>query len=190
MHPTPTTTLEAQRAEFSRQPFLAMPLAGALAWAAIGLLSPWLMATGKVWLVYGATGSIFYLGLLIARFTGEDLLGRHKPKSPFDGLFMAGVTGAVLVFAIAIPFGMADYTSIPLSVGILTGLMWMPFSWIIQHWIGYFHAIARTLLLLAAWYLWPEQRFIVLPAIVVAIYAITLFVLARRYHRMPAGPTP
>jgi hypothetical protein len=181
---TSEKSLEAYRSEFATNRFLAMPMAGMLAWAVIGIASPWLSATGKVWLLFVATGSIFYLGLLISKLTGEDLLGRQRPKNPFDGLFMASVLSAWLVFAIAIPFMQADYTSLPLTVGILAGLMWLPFSWIINHWIGYFHGIARTILLLAAWYLWPDQRFVILPAIIVLIYLITLFVLTKRHRHL------
>jgi hypothetical protein len=75
---------------------------------------------------------------------------------------------------------MIEPTSLPLSVGILAGLMWLPFSWIIQHWVGTFHAFTRTALVLTAWYVFPEQRFVVIPAIIVLIYLITIYVLARR----------
>lgn len=177
---TPTRSLDQQRAEFCDRPFYAMPLAGTVAWALIGLLSPFFGIFGKVYLVFILTGSIFGLGILIAKITGEDLLGRDRPKNTFDGLFMASVASAWLVFAIAVPFFRIDPTSLPLSIGILAGLMWLPFSWIIQHWIGYFHGIVRTVLLVAAWYLWPEHRFVVLPAIIVGIYLITLFVLMQR----------
>jgi hypothetical protein len=51
---------------------------------------------------------------------------------------------ALLVYAIAIPFFLIERTSLPLTVGILTGLMWLPFSGMIQHWVGLFHGIART----------------------------------------------
>jgi hypothetical protein len=181
-----TPSLEQQREEFARSKFLAMPLAGTLAWGLVGLASPFLSPQWQVWLLFLATGSIFGLGVLISRFTGEDLLGRTRPKNEFDSLFMAAVVGAWLVFAIAIPFLQADHTSLPLTVGILAGLMWLPFSWIIRHWIGWFHGIARTLLLVVAWYLFPEQRFVVLPAIIVAIYAITIVVLLRRPRELPA----
>lgn len=173
-------SLDQQRAEFCDRPFFAMPLAGTLAWALIGILSPFFGLAGKVYLVFIATGGIFGLGILISKITGEDLLGQHRPKNAFDNLFMASVTSAWLVFAIAIPFLRVEPSSLPLTIGILAGLMWLPFSWIIQHWIGYFHGIVRTVLLLAAWYLWPEQRFVVLPAIIVAIYLITLAVLWQR----------
>jgi hypothetical protein len=179
-------TLDEQREEFARGRFLAMPIAGLLAWAVVGVGGMFLPPAGQVWTLWLATGSIFGLGLLIARFTGEDLLGRTRPKNEFDGLFMSAVVGAWLVFAIAVPFLKADYTSLPLTMGILAGLMWMPFSWIIRHWVGYFHAITRTIALVVAWYLFPEHRFVVLPAIIVAVYAATLVVLVRRPRALPA----
>jgi hypothetical protein len=80
-----------------------------------------------------------------------------------------------LVFAIAIPFFMVEPTSLPLSVGILAGTMWLPFSWSIQHWIGKFHAFTRTALVAVAWYAFPDQRFVIIPAIIVVIYLITIY---------------
>jgi len=178
-------TLDEQREEFARGRFLAMPTAGMLAWAVVGVGGLCLPPSLQVWLLWLATGSIFGLGLLVARYTGEDLLGKTRPRNEFDRLFMSAVAGAWLVFAIVVPFVQADYTSLPLTMGILAGLMWMPFSWIIRHWIGYFHAVARTLGLVLAWYLWPDARFVVLPAIIVAVYAVTLVVLARRPRSLP-----
>lgn len=78
------------------------------------------------------------------------------------------------------PFFMVDYSSLPLSVGILTGLMWLPFSWIIKHWVGLFHSIARTIIVLALWYIFPELRFIVIPFAIVILYIITIIILNRR----------
>ena len=173
-------SLEAQRAEYAAQPMLAMPIAGALCWTLVGIGGALLPLQWAAWSLFILTGSIFYVGLLIARFTGEDLLGRGKPKNAFDGAFFSGLAMSLLVFAIAIPFALVDITSAPLSFGILSGLMWLPQGWIIQHWIGAFHAISRTLLVLLAWYLWPDLRFVAIPAVIVAIYAITLVVLWRR----------
>jgi hypothetical protein len=133
--------------------------------------------------LYFGTGAIFYLGVFLSRFTGENLLAKNKPKNEFDRLFMATLLMSLSVFAIALPWATQDHQSLPLSIGILAGLMWLPFSWIIQHWIGAFHAIARTLLLVAAWYALPEQRFVVIPAIIVGIYIITIAVLEQRWRR-------
>ncbi len=148
-------TLDEQQREFAQRRFLAMPLAGAVVWTIVGVASVFLSPVLKVWVLFGAIGSILYLGMLFSRFTGENFLSKQRPKNVFDGLFLRTVGEAVLVFAIAIPYFHKDYTSLPLSVGILSGLMWLPFSWIIGHWIGTFHTLARTALVTASWYLFP-----------------------------------
>jgi hypothetical protein len=66
--------------------------------------------------------------------------------------------------------------------------MWIPFSWIIQHWVGLFHSIARTALIVAAWFSFPDHRFVVIPAIIVFVYVITIIALATRRLPEPASP--
>ncbi len=95
---------------------------------------------------------------------------------------------ALMVYSIAIPFFLQDHRSLPMSVGILTGLMWMPFSWIVQHWIGTVHTITRTLLITLAWFLWPEQSFVVIPAIIIVIYIISIWVLESRWRNLQYSP--
>jgi hypothetical protein len=179
-------TLEAQRQEFAQRRGLAMPLAGAVAWALVGVAGLFLRPILEVWVLFGAVGSIVGLGLFLSRFTGENLLDKERPKNVFDALFFRTVGEAVLVYAIAIPFFRADYTSLPLSVGILSGLMWLPFSWIVEHWIGTFHTLARTALVTAIWYLFPQARFVAIPAVIVTVYAVTIVVLEMRWRRLQA----
>lgn len=183
-------TLEQQRHEFCNRSFLAMPIAGTIAWTIIGIAGMTLPMPHAIWVLYIATGSIFGLGILVSKITGEDLLGKTRPKNVFDNLFMSTVFSSWLVFAIAIPFVMVEPTSLPLTVGILAGLMWIPFSWIIQHWVGYFHGFVRTLLLLAAYYMFPEQRFVVIPFIIVGIYIVTIAALAVRHRQMSFDAVP
>jgi len=185
LDPAPTPrTLEEQRREFAHRRGLAMPLAGVVAWSIVGVAGVFLPPGPEVWVLFGATGSILFLGLLFSRFTGENFVDKQRPKNVFDGLFLRTVAMAVLVYAIAIPFFQADYTSLPLTVGILSGLMWLPFSWIIGHWVGTFHALARTGLVTAAWYLFPTLRFVVVPAVIVMTYVVTIVVLEARWRRM------
>ena len=160
-----------------------MPLAGTIAWAAIGVAGALLPLTWAVWAVFIGSGSIFYLALLISRFTGEDLLGKKGRKNFFDRLFLLTVVMALLVYAVAIPFFLVEPTSLPMSVAILAGLMWVPFGGMIGHWVGLFHGISRTLIVLAAWYLFPEHRFVAIPAVVVAVYLVTIWVLESRARR-------
>ncbi|MGG5485444.1 DUF7010 family protein [Gaetbulibacter sp. PBL-D1] len=179
MEPT-KRTLEAQRTEFKNGKFIATPLAGLIAWLLVGISGLTLSAQTTVWVLFIATGSIVYLGIFISKFTGENFLDKQKQKNEFDKLFFFTVAQAVLVYAIAIPFFLIDYTSLPLTVGILTGLMWLPFSWIINHWVGIFHSITRTVVVLALWYLFPEHRFVAIPFAIVLIYIITLIILKNR----------
>ena len=175
-------SLDMQREEFSRRRFLAMPLAGTLVWSIIGFAGAVLQPTHAVWVLFIGTGCIAYLGMLVSRYTGENFMDKSKPKNAFDMMFLSTVFMALLVFAIAIPFFRENYTSLPLSVGILTGLMWIPLSWTIQHWVGFFHGVSRTLLIVVAWYLFPEQRFVVIPFLIVAIYLVTIGILETRWR--------
>jgi hypothetical protein len=173
-------TLEQQRIEFINQKFLATPLAGLIIWTLIGLIGIFFSDFVAVWSIFIGTGSIVYLGLFLSKFTGENFLDKSKPKNEFDTLFLFTAGQAILVYSIAIPFFLVDYSSLPMTVGILTGLMWLPFSWIIKHWVGIFHTLIRIITVLTLWYLLPEYRFIAIPFAIVLIYTITLIILKSR----------
>ena len=173
-------TLEEQKEEFKRAKLLATPIAGLVAWFIVGIGGIFLSATGKVWLLFIATGSIVYLGMFVSKFTGENFLDKTKPKNTFDTLFLLTAGQAILVYSIAIPFFLVDYSSLPLTVGILTGLMWLPLTWIIDHWVGVFHAISRTIIVLILWYLLPQHRFVAIPFAIVIIYILTIVILINR----------
>lgn len=173
-------TLEQQRIEFINQKFLATPLAGLIIWTIIGVIGIFFSNFIAVWSIFIGTGSIVYLGLFLSKFTGENFLDKSKPKNEFDTLFLFTAGQAILVYSIAIPFFLVDYSSLPMTVGILTGLMWLPFSWIIKHWVGVFHTLIRIIVVLSLWYLLPEYRFIAIPFAIVLIYIITLIILKNR----------
>ena len=177
-------TLDEQKRDFASRRFLAMPLAGMIAWVVVGVAGATLAPFPATMVLFIATGSIAYLGMFVSRFTGEHFLDRSKPRNTFDSLFFHTVGMALLVFAIAIPFFLVDYTSLPLMVGILTGLMWLPTSWLMEHWVGIFHGLTRTLAVVGAWYLWPESRFVAIPIVIVLIYAITILILETRWRRL------
>ena len=185
MNPTttiPTLTLDEQLAVFRRNRFLTMPVTGMFVWTGIGIAGAMLPVHQAVLATYLGTGLIFYLALAVAKLLGEDILGRKRKGNFFDRVFLSAMAMSLLVFGLAIPFGMVDPSAVPLGVGVLTGLMWLPFSLLIGHRVGFFHAIARTALLVAAWYLFPAHRFVILPAVIVLVYLISIFALARRWR--------
>jgi hypothetical protein len=156
-----------------------MPIAGTVMWSIAGVLGARLPIEAASYALFFCMGGIFPLGILLGRFTGEDILGT-KSENELDRLFGLTILMANLVWAIAIPFWLMEPTSLPLSAGILAGLMWIPFSWMIRHWVGLFHAIARTILVVIAWFLFPQDRFTVVPAVIVLVYLISIAVLMRR----------
>ncbi len=185
--PVQTRTLDEQREEYARSRFLAMPLAGAIAWTAVGVAGLFLKPEMAALALFVATGTIVYLGMFLSNFTGERFLDRNKPKNAFDGLFFHTVAMSLLVYALAIPFYMTEVTSLPLGVGVLTGLMWLPLSWVIRHPSGVFHAVVRTVACVALWFALPEQRFVAIPFAIVAVYAVTIVWLEARWRALRAN---
>ncbi len=179
-NPAPLS-LDAQFAAFTRNRFLAMPVTGAFVWLAIGICGLFLPTPQAALAMFIGTGMIFYLALAVAKLLGEDLLGRKRKGNRFDRVFLASLAMAGCVYALAIPFFLIEPTSLPLSVGILTGLMWIPFSALIRHWVGYLHGFTRTAMIVAAWYLFPAQRFVMIPAVIVAVYFVSIIALQRRW---------
>jgi len=47
--------------------------------------------------------------------------------------------------------------------------------------------LTRTALIVAVWYLFPSARFVVIPAVIVTVYAITIAVLEVRWRRIQSG---
>jgi len=177
-------TLDEQQQEFAKRRFLAMPLAGTIIWTLIGISSLYLTRFQIVWVTFIGSGMTIYLGMFISRFTGEHFLDKKRSWNTFDSLFLMTVLMTVLVNAIAIPFFLLDQTSLPLTFGIMFGLMWVPLTWMIKHWIGVVHAVVRTALIVAAWYLFPLHRFTVIPFVIVAVYLFSIVVLERRFKQI------
>ncbi|MEM7452836.1 MAG: hypothetical protein AAF456_00645 [Planctomycetota bacterium] len=175
-------SLDEQLQQFRDSRFIAMPIAGVLAWTCIGLLGFFSSIFVSVWSIFIGTGVIFYLGIAVGRLVGEDVLGSKKKGNFFDRVFLLTVVQAIAVYAIAIPFFQLDVFSLPVSVGILTGLMWIPFSALLGHWVGLFHGLSRTALLVLIYYRFPDTSFVTVPAAIVAIYVITIVVLELRYR--------
>jgi hypothetical protein len=179
--------LEQQREGFKKNRFIAIPLAGTVVWALLGISAPFVSELTITWLLYIGTGAIFYLGAGLSYLTGERFFAKKAAKNSFDRLFFVGMIMSLMVFAIALPVAAIDHTTVPLSIGILAGLMWMPLSWAIEHWIGYFHTLTRTFGIVAAWYLFPDARVEAISAVIVAVYIVSLITLERRFQSIKSN---
>ena len=73
-------SLEQQRETFKQNRFLAMPLAGTLAWSCIGVIAIFASIETIIWSIWIGCGTIFYIGIGISKLTGENLLKKRDEK--------------------------------------------------------------------------------------------------------------
>lgn len=183
---TAERTLGELRAEFGRTRMLAMPIAGTVAWTAAAIFGALLQDDeARSYALFLCMPAVYPVAMLVSRILGEDTFNSQHAND-LDSLFMLGILMSTLVWGIAIPFWLLEPSSLPLSGGILAGLMWIPLSWMLQHPVGIFHAVTRTILVVAAWFLFPDARFVAVPIAVVAVYLVSIVMLARRTLPDPA----
>lgn len=175
-------TLDQYRQEFKQKKMLAMPIAGCFMWCLLGFLALFIDTQKMVLITFIGTGMIFYVALGIAKFTNEQLLVKKSERNPFDTLFLSTIVMSLMGYGLVIPMMQLDHTTVPLSVGIITGLMWLPLSWTLQHPVGFIHTTVRTVALVSLWYLFPGDRFIVLPFAIVVIYLFSIYQLYTRWR--------
>jgi hypothetical protein len=161
---------------------LALPVAGAIVWSAIGVAALILPPTTATLLLLFGTGAIFPLGLAVAHQLGERLIDNPSPLAALMGRCVLMVN---LLWAVHLTVFALVPTYLPLTIGIGLGLHWIVFGWIIDHPVGLIHAATRTALVTTAWWLIPTHRISAVAAAVVATYAYTLYALATRPR--PAG---
>jgi hypothetical protein len=184
-------TLDDLRADFdtrSKQS-LSMPIGGLIVWSLVAVLGAFLpLKTGVLALVF-ATGAIFPIAMVIAKYRGEQLVDNPNPLAKLMGTCVAMVN---LLWAVHIPLVVYAPEFVPLSLGVGLGLHWMVYSWIIAHPLGYHHAVLRTIGLLAVWFAFPAHLVTASALVVVAAYAMTLFQMNSRSaiaHALAASRT-
>lgn len=177
-------TLDQQLAEFRAQRGLAMPLAGMLVWALIGVSSFILTPNQQIMAVFFGTGAIVYIAMALSRLTGENMRFKKKAeRNFFETCFLAAVGMSCLVYAITIPFFLENYLALPFAVAVQSGLMWLVYGAVVGAPVAIVHAFVRTAGCTIAYLLAPQEGFWLQPLIVVACYAFSIPLLERRWQR-------
>jgi len=171
--------LEEYRADFGRASnrSMSMPIAGLLAWTCVGVLGCFLAYKLSLVALFICTGMIFPVSVGIGKMRGEEVLPSKNPLAKLMGLSAMMVN---LLWAVHIPLFLYAPQFVPLSLGISVGIHWVIYSWIIQHSLGIIHAVARTVLILAAWSFFEEQRLLAVSVVVVFMYIFTLYKMGSR----------
>jgi len=177
--------LEQLRAEFEQtsQRAVSFPIAGAIVWCVIGIVSLFLSTYQALLFMLFASGAIFPLALLVAKFRKEDVMSSENPLSK---LLAFGVLLVNLLWAVHVPLMMKAPQFVPLSVGIGLGLHWIIYSWIVQHPVGIIHSISRTVLCFFAWFLLPSEQLLTgIAVIIVVCYMISINTMLTREVTLP-----
>ena len=154
-----------------------MPIAGTIVWGLIALLSTQFDETIALYFLLFATGGIFPLALVIAKIRTENLVSSSNPLAKLMGLCILMVN---LLWAVHIPLLLNAPEFVPLSLGVGLGLHWVVYSWIVKHPLGLIHAILRSLLIVLAWYLFPNDRLLAISSVIVLAYLATIFQMLTR----------
>lgn len=185
-------TLEEYRIDFenSVNRSVSMPIAGAIVWLTIAVVSTQVAERTGILILLFASGLIFPIGLAIARIRKEILVSSPNPLAKLMGYCVFIVN---LLWAIHVPLFIYTPEFVPLSIGIGLGLHWVVCSWIVRHPVGITHSILRTILILVVWFLLPDQRVLAIGLVIVFVYSISIFQMLTRpmqHITSHSKPTP
>ena len=154
-----------------------MPIAGTIIWSVMALLSTQIDQAIAVYVLLFATGGIFPLALMISKLRKERLVASTNPLAKLKGL---GVLMVNLLWAVHIPLLLNAPEFVPMTLGIGLGLHWVVYSWIVQHPVGVIHAVLRTLMIVAVWYIFPNHGLLAISCAVVFVYLVSIYQMLTR----------
>lgn len=166
------------RADFiaRRRGSLALPIAGAILYSVAAILSLWVSPGLHNLVLTLCFWTILPVGAYIMRLRGER---PPDPENPFFKLSAVGRILALSTWSIHIPVWIYAPDLFPLTIGIAFALHWANFSWMMGHPVGFIHLGMRTIFVLLAWFLVPQDRMGAVAAGVALAYAISVLQMSR-----------
>jgi hypothetical protein len=174
-------SLRDLRADFLRTSTRSMPLAGLIAWSALGvagvLLPPRLVGMLALYIM----AFILPLAFVLEKLQGRTLFAGGS-DNPLVKLFLASIGGMGVTVPVVILGARAAHepTLIVLGMAILAGVIWIPYGWASGDATGLRHAIARAVGAYAAYALAPAPyRATAICAVVAVAYVYSLVSMKR-----------
>ncbi|MBD2704033.1 hypothetical protein IC229_25535 [Spirosoma sp. BT702] len=180
----------AQQLDQERRRFLiqsnggiSLPAAGALYWLALGIAGFWLSPGRWMLVAFIASGLIFPLGLALQK----PLKTSITTKSPLSSLIGPALIAMMLSWPVTIAASGVNKSLVPLALAIGMSLYWPVIGWLFNSRTCLIHAIGRTLLATALWYLFPNDRFTFIPLCVALLYGLAIWGLKREVAQARLG---
>ncbi|GAB3501824.1 hypothetical protein GCM10027341_29110 [Spirosoma knui] len=152
---------------------ISLPVAGAIYWTLLGIAGYYLKPGAWVLLAFCTSGLLFPLGLALQKPFKSNLL----LKTPLTSLIPFALIAMMLSWAITIPAASIDKSLVPLCLAVGMSIHWPIIGWLYDSRACQLHVAARTILTVGCWYLFPDERFIVLPLLVALVYGVTVLAL-------------
>jgi hypothetical protein len=175
-------SLAELQAEFRAGSTNAMPIAGMLVWAGLGVAAIVLPERTVANLALYTMGAILPIAFVFDRLRGRKLFSGGDQS--LTQLFMLNI----LIIGLVIPFvvigtGGGQGLLLVLGMAVLAGVIWIPYGWAADDRSGIFHGVARAVGSYAAYALVPAPwTASAICAVVVVSYAYSLAVMR------PTGP--
>lgn len=158
---------------------IALPAAGLLYWLMLAVAGYGLQPSQWMLLAFAASGLIFPLGLLLRKPLRADILA----KSPLASAIGPALLSMMLSWPIIIVTSAVNPSLAPLTLAVGMGLHWPVIGWLFGSRVCMIHAISRVLLVTALWYLFPNDRFTLIPLMVAFLYGLTIAALRREVNK-------
>lgn len=174
------------RAAFLQSSTTSMPLAGLVAWAALGVAA--LVLTPRVtgMLALYIMALILPLAFALDRLQGRNLFAGGR-DNPLLQLFLTSIAAVGVTVPLVVIGARSAHEPVLVVLGmaILAGVIWIPYGWAVGDPAGLRHALARAAGAYAAFALAPTAlRASAICAVVVLAYAYSLVAMKR------PGPVP
>ncbi len=182
-------SLRELRANFLRTSTLSMPLAGLIAWTALGIAAAFLAAPLIGTLALYIMALILPLAFILDRLRGRNLFSEGS-DNPLLALFLSSIAGIGVTVPVVIigARGANDPIIVVLGMAILAGVIWIPYGWAAGDPVGVRHAIARALGSYAAFAFAPAAyRASAICAVVALCYLYSLVFMKRPSSVTPAA---
>ena len=177
-------TLNELQEQFRSGSTNAMPLAGMIVWATLGISALFVAPPILSNLALYVMAAILPLAFVIDKARGRNLFAGGE--DPLTKLFLTSIIGIALSVPLVVigVSGSENYTLMVLGMAVLAGVVWIPYGWAADDPVGLRHAVGRGLGCYLAYTFTPEPfRATAICTIVVLAYAYSLSFMAK------TGPT-
>ncbi len=153
-----------------------IPMSGTVYWLVIAAMSQIFAPSQQLFYSFVASGAIFPMALLFAALFKNDFM---KDKGVATSVLVPAFISMLLFWpmvVVAVAEGSADIALVILAIGL--SIHWPVIGWSYGRTaIFCAHSIIRAVLVLALYFLFPEQRFLFIPLAVAFVYAVTVLAL-------------